>query len=132
MEAIDVMRLPWKKVTDWSELPASKEVFGGEFFVCEADVDAFVRSIYREIAFRANISYNEFKVLSEYVNSLFYYFKERLFVANPSYRKSNRQLIELEKLLKIPDISNLANAEIEQGKNEYVEIFFKRIGQHGL
>ena len=42
MEAKDVTRLPWKKVTDWSELSTSEEgFFRRNLFVTATDISIF-------------------------------------------------------------------------------------------
>lgn len=110
MEPKDVIGLPWKKVTDWSELSASHEDVWGRYFVCETDVNVFVENIYRDISHKLNIPCEQLKPILMTENDAFYTLKERLFKAYTGYGKSNTRLIELQNTLRIPDISNVETA----------------------
>lgn len=111
MEAKDVIGLPWKKVSDWSELSASNEDFWGNYFVCSTDVNIFVENIYRDISRKLNISYEQLKPILMAENEAFYTLKERLFKVYIGYSKNNTQLIELQNTLRVPDISNVETAD---------------------
>ena len=110
MEAKDVISLPWKKVTDWSELSASSEDCWGKYYVCATDVDIFVENIYRNISRKLNIHYEELKPILMAENGAFYTLKNRLFKAYSGYGKSNTRLMELQNTLRVPDISNIEDA----------------------
>ncbi len=109
MEAKDVMSLPWKQVTDWSELSASIENWIGDRFVGETDVNVFVENVYRDIARKLNIPYVQLKPILNAENAPFYSLKNRLFNDCNGYGKKNSNLIELENILRIPDISKVDN-----------------------
>lgn len=113
MEVKDVTSLPWKKVTDWSELSASNEYWLGDRFVCATDVNVFVENVYRDISRKLNIPYEQLKPILKDENEAFYTLKERLFKACFRYGKKDSLLIELENTLRVPDISNIENAVIE-------------------
>ena len=125
MEAKDVMNLPWKKVTDWSELPASNEDSwrSGKYYVCSADVDVFVANVFRDIARKLGIPYEELKPILTAENKAFYTLKERLFKAYTGYGKSNTQLIELENTLRVPDISNIETAVTQDNVSICLKLF---------
>lgn len=113
MEAKDVKNLPWKKVTDWSELTASDKDKAGDYFVCAADVKVFVENVYRDISRQLNIPYEQLLPILKDENGAFYTLKKRLFEDYSGYGKKNKQLVELENTLRVPDISNIENAVTE-------------------
>lgn len=113
MEVKDVTSLPWKKVTDWSELSASEIDFLGDRCVCETDVNVFVENVYRDISRKLNIPYEHLKPILKDENEAFYTLKGRLFKGGSRYEKKNSILIELENTLRVPDISNIENDVIE-------------------
>ena len=107
MEAKDVKNLPWKQVTDWSGLSASNENQIGESFVCKADVDLFVENVYRDIARQLNIPYEQLQPILVAENEPFNSLEARLFKAYIGYGRKQPKLIELEGMLRIPDISKV-------------------------
>ena len=123
METRDVMNLPWKKVTDWSELSKSLEGRLGDYFVCATDVDVFVQNIYKDIARKTNIPFNELKPILETENSAFYSLKERLFKNHEGYCRKHARLIELENMLRIPDISNIHENVLEDDVSKCLKLF---------
>ena len=123
METRDVMNLPWKKVTDWSELSASNEGRWGDYFVCATDVDVFVQNIYRDFARKTNIPFNELKPILEAENSAFYSLKEKLFKAYTGYSRTHARLRELENTLRIPDISNIKETVREDDVSKCLKLF---------
>ena len=123
MEVKDVTSLPWKKVTDWSELSASNVDWLGDRFVCATDVNVFVENVYRDIARQLNIPYEQLKTILKAENGAFYTLKERLFKACSGYGKKNSQLIELENTLRVPDISNIENVVTENKVSVCFKLF---------
>lgn len=107
MEAKDVIGLPWKKVTDWSELPTSDRDCWGRYFVCSTDVNVFVENIYKDISRKLNIPYKQLKPILIAENDAFYRLKERMFKACIGYGKDSTRLIGLQNTLRVPDISNV-------------------------
>ncbi len=107
MEAKDVMNLPWKRVTDWSELSATNEDWKGDYFVCEADVNVFVENVFRDIARKLNIQYDQLKPILVAENEAFYSLKGRLYKAYTGYSRKHIRLAELQNTLRVPDISNI-------------------------
>ena len=109
MEAKDVITLPWKKVKNWSELPASED-YGSIYYVCETDVDIFVENIYRDISRKLNISYEELRPILVEENKAFYELKSKLFKSF-IYTKHYSKLKELKRTLRVPDIEYIGNVE---------------------
>lgn len=110
MEAKDVMNLPWKKVTDWSELSATEYILFGECFVCEADVNIFVENVFRDIARKLNIQYEQLKPILEDENKAFYLLKKRIYNKHDGFGRNHTWLAELKNTLRVPDVSNIENA----------------------
>ena len=125
MEAKDVTRLSWKRVTDWSELPASNVNGYGTCFVNEADVDGFVENLCRDISKQLNIPYELLKAILKAENEAFYALKKRFFRRFIGLGKSSTQLIELENTLRVPDISNIENVDTD----DKVSVCFKLFGE---
>ncbi len=111
MEAKDVRNLPWKKVEDWSELSASHFNWRRNSFVCETDVDMFVENLYRDIARQLNIPYEKLQPILVAENEPFNSLKARFFEKWEGAIKTCPALIELEKTLRIPDVSKIKNCD---------------------
>ena len=109
MEAKDVKNLPWKRVTDWSGLSASNEDRLGNHFVCKVDVDVFVENVYRDIARKLNIPYEQLQPILTTENEPFNLLEARLFKDYIGYGRKHPNLIKLEGTLRIPDISQVEN-----------------------
>ena len=107
MEAKDVLNLPWKKVTDFSDLSATYEDPCGYHYVCETDVDVFIENIYRDISRKLSIPYEDLSSILTAENSAFYKLKNRLFKLYNAYSRKSTKLIELLDTLRVPDISNV-------------------------
>ena len=123
MEVKDVMDLPWKHVTNWSELCASHEGRRGGYFVCVKDVDVFVTNLYRDIARKLNIPYEQLKEVLEVENEAFYSLKKQLFNANTGYGKYHDCLITLQRTLRVPDTSNIEDYVIMDKVSTCSKIF---------
>ena len=123
MEAKDVKSLPWKKVTDWSELSASNKNEWDICFVCSSDVSAFVENVFRNIARQLSIPYEELKPILLDENTAFYTLKKRLFKLATGYTRENTQLIELENTLRVPDVSNIENTIKKDKMSACLELF---------
>ena len=126
MKAKDVMNLPWKNVTDWSELPASDEdlwLSRKYHYVCSTDVSVFVENVFMDIARKLGIPYEELQPILASENKAFYTLKERLFKVHTGYLKSSARLIELENTLKVPDISNIETAVTQDNVSICLKLF---------
>ncbi len=123
MEAKDVMNLPWKKVTDWSELPASGESWSGKYYVCDIDVDVFVENVFRDIARKLNIQYEQLKPILVAENEAFYSLKRRLYKTYTGYDRRNIRLDELQNTLRVPDISNIEDAVTVDAVSACLKLF---------
>ncbi len=105
MDAKDVRKLPWTKLTDWTELPATYTADG---FVGETDIDVFLENVYRDISRKLNISYELLLPILKEENEAFYNLKEQLFKRSYfSYGKENVDLLYLQDTLRVPDISSI-------------------------
>ncbi len=109
MEVKDVMNLPWRKVTDWSDLSASAELFSGKFYVCKTDVNVFVERLYRNVARQLSIPYGNLLPILIAENGPFYTLKDLIFSDDHAYSKDDSKLIDLESTLRIPDTSKFNN-----------------------
>ena len=125
MEAKDVMNLPWKKVTDWSELSASQRGRRDncKYYVSSLDVNVFVENVFRDIARKLSIPYEGLKPILQSENVAFYTLENELFAYCSGYGRENTRLIELENTLRVPDVSNIENAVTKNNVSACVELF---------
>lgn len=124
MEAKDVMSLPWKKVTDWSDLSASDEDrWSGKYFIGEADVDVFVENVFREIARKLNIPYEHLKPILVAENEAFYSLKGKIYKTCTGYDRKHTRLAELQNILRVPDISNIEDAVTVDNVSACLKLF---------
>lgn len=105
MDAKDVKKLPWTKLTDWTQLPATSYE---RDCVEESDINVFLENVYRDISRKLNISYELLLPILREENEAFYDLKEKLFVrSNEAYGKANVKLLCLQDTLRVPDISSI-------------------------
>lgn len=123
MEAKDVKSLSWKKVTDWSELSASSRDLEGHYYVCAKDVNIFVENVFRDIARKLGIPYEQLQPVLQAENSAFYSLKKRIFRIYAVYGRMNDRLIELENTLRVPDISDVKNVVTDDNVSNCLEMF---------
>lgn len=113
MDAKDVKKLPWKKLTDWTELPATSATNHEENFVNEMDMNIFLENVYRDISRQLNISYERLLPILKEENEAFYNLKCCLFDKyGIAYRKDDVQLLELKNTLRVPDISSIPKYKV--------------------
>lgn len=126
MKAKDVLNLPWKKVTDWSELTSSYKIiakYNLEYYVSSTDVDVFVENVFRDIARKLDIPYKELKPILMAENKAFYTLKKRLFKIYKGCGGASPNLIGLQKTLRIPDISNIETAVTKDNVSSCLKLF---------
>lgn len=124
MEAKDVLSLPWKKVTDWSELSESyKDSWYEKYFVCAEDVNVFIENVYRDIARKLNIPYEQLEPILKAENEAFYSLEEKLFKINSGYGRTNKRLIELQNTLRVPDTSNIEDTVTADNVSVCLKLF---------
>ena len=113
MDAKDVKKLPWKKLTDWTELPATSATNHEGNFVNEMDMNIFLENVYRDISRQLNISYERLLPILKEENEAFYNLKCCLFDEyGIAYRKDDVQLLELKNTLRVPDISSIPKYKV--------------------
>ncbi len=105
MKADDVRGLPWVMVTNWSGLPASLSNRDGSELVRSSDISGFVENIFRDVARKLGIPYEDLHPILMDENSSFFSLKKRLYTSYSGYSKRHPQLLELESMLRIPDVS---------------------------
>lgn len=108
MRAKDVYSLPWKHVTDWSNLTASTESTTGKYMVGIIDINIFVENIYRDISCELNIPYRILKPILKSKNRSFYRLKRSTFRDGYVYGFKDARLILLKRTLIIPDTSKIS------------------------
>lgn len=102
------MDLPWIPITDWSDLVASREISATDkSYVKEYDVLFFVENKFQELARNLKIEYEELKPILEEENSAFFGAVKLFFDSRNFTSKSDKDLVLLEHMLKVPDISKL-------------------------
>lgn len=72
MNAKDISKLNWVPVTDWSELTQTYFTLFGESYVQKTDIEIFIENIFRDIARKLNLSYNDINKIQKEENSAFY------------------------------------------------------------
>ena len=107
MEAKDVLSLPWKKVTDFSDLSETYVDLVGDSYVCKTDVDVFIKNIYRDISRKLNIPYEDLNPILTAENNAFYKLKKQLFKKYNGFSRDSTRLVKLLNTLRVPDISNV-------------------------
>ena len=107
MEAKDVLSLPWKKVTDFSDLSETYVDLVGDSYVCKTDVDVFIENIYRDISRKLNIPYEDLNPILTAENNAFYKLKKQLFKKYNGFSRDSTRLVKLLNTLRVPDISNV-------------------------
>ena len=108
MQANEVKKLKWVPVSDWSELTMTDYTcFGETVFVGKSDVEGFVENIFRDVARKLNIPYAELEPILKEENAAFYSTMNRIYHQFYGVAKAHPALIELEKLLRIPDVTTV-------------------------
>lgn len=105
MTVNDVRKMEWGIVSDWSELTTTNFNSWNDAFVGEADVDCFVENIFKDVARKLDIAYAELEPIIKEENASFYHTKRRLFQRIEYVPKLHNRLLELEKMLRIPEIA---------------------------
>lgn len=72
MNAKDISKLNWVPVTDWSELTQTYFTLFGESYFQKTDIEIFIENIFRDIARKLNLSYNDINKIQKEENSAFY------------------------------------------------------------
>lgn len=114
MQVNEVKKLNWISVSDWSELSRTYIDFYGDAYVGERDVEFFVENLFRVIARRLNISYSELIPILREENSAFYSEKVRLFGIFDGVFKDSDCLLELQRLLRIPDVMDVNKSDVDK------------------
>lgn len=123
MNVKDVMNLPWVKVKDWSELPAT--YYSSErqqFYVRRSDITIFTDNLYHEISRKLEIPYEELKHIIKQQNKPFYKLKLKLFLG-VCYGTDHNSLLYLENLLRVPYVSSIDILEHLDNVTRCVELF---------
>lgn len=107
MYANEVKNLKWVPVSDWSELTMTNFNSWDTAFVGKSDVESFVENAFKDVARRLNIPYTELEPILKEENSAFYSTKDRLFKQFSGVSKTHSRLLELEKMLRIPDVTTV-------------------------
>lgn len=116
MKAIisEVKKTDWVNA-DWSKLRGTCIAYVGS-----ADVDRLVENTFRRIAKELHIPYEELAPVLKEQNAEFYSKKVELYKVADGYRKNNPALLELEALLKVPDMALLLQSrEFEALKKQF-------------
>ena len=125
MEAKDVMNLPWKGITDWSELPAVWIADKGDYCVTVEDIDVYIENIFRDIARQLKIPYETLLPILKDENHAFYSLKEQMFQNDLIYGVTGSRLTDLKRLLRVPDISNIKEIDTADNVSCCLEMFEK-------
>ncbi len=112
MNAKEVTNLKWVHVSDWSELTETSLL--DPSMVCKADVKIFVENIFRDVARELKIPYRNLKPILKRENSPFYSALRRTFRKYYSLNEDSPRLLAVQKLLRIPDINNNFDHDIDQ------------------
>ena len=103
----DVRNLEWVEVKDWSGVLGTSSCG----HIRESDIDNFVDNIFKDISRKLNISCEKLEPLLKKENSAFYSAKKTLFntfkygdiLGEIDFIYDNRELLKLEKMLRVPN-----------------------------
>lgn len=123
MYANEVKNLNLVPVLDWSELSMTHFNQRSEAFVGQADVDSFVENVFKEVARKLNIPYTELEPILKEENSAFYSTKGRVFKQYSGVSKVHLRLLELEKMLKIPDVTSVPDITTQSNVEKFLADF---------
>lgn len=120
MSACNVKKFKWIPVTDWNELTQTYSTFSG-VYVGENDVDNFVENVFRDVSRQLNMNYSELEKILVEENHAFFETKSRVFKNTHGYSKDHSQVIGLQKMLRIPDVSAILSDKpnIEKILNDF-------------
>lgn len=107
MYANEAKNFKWVHVPDWGELTRTHFNSCGAAYVGESDVESFVENVFRGVARRLNIPYTELEPILKEENSAFYSTKKRIFEQFSGVSTTHPRLLELKKLLRIPDVTTV-------------------------
>lgn len=99
------------KKTDWVNADWSKLRGTYIAYVSSADVDRLVENTFRHISKDLHVPYDELAPVLKEQNAEFYQRKEEMYKVADGYRKNNPALLELEALLKVPDMTLLLQSQ---------------------
>ena len=117
MEAKDLRKLPWIRVTDWSELNASYySEKRKKYVVTPKDMKIFIKNICQEISCQLNLSYKSVWREIRLRNKVFFS-SSRWFIFWICLDKNSSELKTIEKLFWIPDVSKINKVD------RYKELF---------
>ncbi len=125
MEAKDVLALEWTSVKDWSGLTTDYSNMYGDGFVCDVDVRVFVEDTFKRIARKLDIPYDELKPILMQQNKAFFESKDAIFRAYAGYHKDGIQLVNMEKLLVVPDLSKVVKVVEEDRLKKCLSLYEK-------
>ena len=124
MYANEVKNLKWVPVLDWSELTMTNFSDSNKAFVGKSDVENFVENVFKDLARKLNIPYTELEPILIEENSAFYSTKDRLFKKYKGLSKTNLRLLELEKMLKIPEVTTVPDNVSQSNVDKILTDFF--------
>lgn len=114
MKANDLLKLPWVKITDWSELcPTYYNEEHNNYLLRSSDFDNFLENIYHAISQKSTIPYKKVKSIIKRENKAFYRTKSKLFLSC-HFGRNHQKILELENLFRIPDITQVEIPEDER------------------
>ena len=123
MYANEVKNLKWVSVSDWSELTMTHFNTWGTAFVGKSDVESFVENVFKDVARKLNIPYTELEPILREENSAFYSTKDRLFKNYNGVSKTHSRLVELEKMLRIPDVTTVPDNVSQSNVDKFLTDF---------
>ena len=134
MKKQEIFDMPWTKVKDWSECPASNRRLR-EYYITKKDIEIFVVNLFRDIARTLKIPYSELKSILFLENESFFKLKEQLFKNNLfAYHNQDPRIIELQKTLRVPDIEYVDKVDycfkkFQELNDSEKTLFLEKIGK---
>lgn len=115
----DLVDMIWNNNGNWERL--------GEASVTEKEIDNYVEILFREVAEKLEVKFNDIKDILYGRNKLFFEKKARLFYDETTIYSSNSSFKELKNLLVLPSISYLGiNSEVEQFLDDFRSLSLKQ------
>lgn len=122
MNSEQIKKLPWINVEDWSKLEPTTAGFCERRYASEFDVDNFVEHIFKEIAEKLNVSYEDILPILRKSNSAFYLLKSEIFRKYDGISIQSDKFNALKKLFRVPN-TNVTTDELSERVEKLLDDF---------
>jgi len=107
IDELDIRKMPWCNVEDWSMLCPSRITVFNKEYVCKEDILRFYEAIIRDVARKIGKDYKEVKAIMDEENSPFLDYVDKIFEEEELYRKSDPLIRKMYFLLIAPRVERM-------------------------